>query len=172
MAPWLRNHCPNSFSIAALPFRILSMGPVRGELRSRCDRRRDRSSTDERLEKGLRLAQREQERWGRGRWAETVTDCGGCAGCAAGGRGCVGVSSYCQILRGEASQAGQAAPADALFNCCICCANCCCSRRCSLSFCVSANFTTMGEEQPCVDRLKERRGSGRGRGVKKKKREI
>lgn len=47
--------------------------------------------------------------------------------------------------------------ADALFNCCICCANCCCSRRCSLSFCVSANFTTMGEEQPCEDRLKERR---------------
>lgn len=62
------------------------------------------------LEKGLRLAQREQERRWRGRWAETVTDCGGCAGCAAGGRGYVGVSSYCQILRGEASQAGQAAP--------------------------------------------------------------
>lgn len=31
--------------------------------------------------------------------AETVTDCGGGVGCAAGCRGCVGVASYCQILR-------------------------------------------------------------------------
>lgn len=36
----------------------------------------------------------------------------------------------------------------ALLSCCICCASCCCRRRCSLSFCVSANFTTMGDEQP------------------------
>lgn len=39
----------------------------------------------------------------------------------------------------------------ALLSCCICCASCCCRRRCSLSFCVSANFTTMGDEQPCGD---------------------
>lgn len=42
--------------------------------------------------------------------AETVTDCGGRAGCAAGGRGYVGVSSYCQILWGEAGQPGETAP--------------------------------------------------------------
>lgn len=36
----------------------------------------------------------------------------------------------------------------ALLSCCICWASCCCRRRCSLSFCVSANFTTMGDEQP------------------------
>lgn len=36
--------------------------------------------------------------------AETVTDCG------ADGRGRVGVASYCQVLRGEAGQAGQTAP--------------------------------------------------------------
>lgn len=37
----------------------------------------------------------------------------------------------------------------ALLSCCICWASCCCRRRCSLSFCVSANFTTIGEEHPC-----------------------
>lgn len=36
--------------------------------------------------------------------AETLTDCG------ADGRGRVGVASYCQVLRGEAGQAGQTAP--------------------------------------------------------------
>lgn len=45
-----------------------------------------------------------------GMGAETVTDCGGRAGCAAGGRGCVGVSSYCQILWGEAGQPSETAP--------------------------------------------------------------
>lgn len=39
-------------------------------------------------------------------------------------------------------------PHVAVLSCCICWASCCCRRRCSLSFCVSANLTTMGEEQP------------------------
>lgn len=38
---------------------------------------------------------------------------------------------------------------DAALSCCICCWSCWAMRFCSLSFCVSANFTTMGEEQPC-----------------------
>lgn len=37
---------------------------------------------------------------------------------------------------------------EVLLSCWICCTNCCCRRRCSLSLCVSANFTTKGEEQP------------------------
>lgn len=37
---------------------------------------------------------------------------------------------------------------EALLSCWICCTSCCCRRRCSLSLCVSANFTTKGEEQP------------------------
>lgn len=37
---------------------------------------------------------------------------------------------------------------EALLSCCIWCTSCCCRRRCSLSLCVSANFTTRGEEQP------------------------
>lgn len=40
-------------------------------------------------------------------------------------------------------------PQVAVLSCCICCASCCWRRLCSLSFCVSANFTTIGEEQPC-----------------------
>lgn len=48
----------------------------------------------------------------------------------------------------------------ALLSCCICCASCCCRRRCSLSFCVSANFTTMGDEQPCGGEEERRRGGG------------
>jgi len=38
---------------------------------------------------------------------------------------------------------------EAALICCICCWSCWAIRFCSLSFCVSANFTTMGEEQPC-----------------------
>lgn len=37
---------------------------------------------------------------------------------------------------------------EVLLSCWICCTSCCCRRRCSLSLCVSANFTTKGEEQP------------------------
>lgn len=37
---------------------------------------------------------------------------------------------------------------EAAFSCCICCCSCWAMRFCSLSFCVSANFTTIGEEQP------------------------
>lgn len=37
---------------------------------------------------------------------------------------------------------------EAALSCCICCCSCWAMRFCSLSFCVSANFTTMGEEQP------------------------
>ena len=40
-------------------------------------------------------------------------------------------------------------PQVAVLSCCICCASCCWRRLCSLSFWVSANFTTIGEEQPC-----------------------
>lgn len=41
---------------------------------------------------------------------------------------------------------------EALLSCWICCTSCCCRRRCSLSLCVSANFTTKGEEQPWSSR--------------------
>lgn len=37
---------------------------------------------------------------------------------------------------------------DAALICCICCWSCWAILFCSLSFCVSANFTTMGDEQP------------------------
>lgn len=37
---------------------------------------------------------------------------------------------------------------DAALICCICCWSCWAILFCSLSFCVSANFTTIGDEQP------------------------
>lgn len=37
---------------------------------------------------------------------------------------------------------------EAALSCCSCSCSCCAKRFCSLSFWVSANFTTMGEEQP------------------------
>lgn len=39
---------------------------------------------------------------------------------------------------------------DAALICCICCWSCWAILFCSLSFCVSANFTTMGDEQPSM----------------------
>lgn len=45
---------------------------------------------------------------------------------------------------------------EALLSCWICCTSCCCRRRCSLSLCVSANFTTRGEEQPWSGRAQVR----------------
>lgn len=44
---------------------------------------------------------------------------------------------------------------EAALICCICCWSCWAIRFCSLSFCVSANFTTMGEEQPCKQQFKQ-----------------
>lgn len=44
---------------------------------------------------------------------------------------------------------------EAALICCICCWSCWAIRFCSLSFCVSANFTTMGEEQPCEQQFKQ-----------------
>lgn len=44
---------------------------------------------------------------------------------------------------------------EAALICCICCWSCWAIRFCSLSFCVSANFTTMGEEQPCKPQFKQ-----------------
>lgn len=37
---------------------------------------------------------------------------------------------------------------EAALSCCICCCSCWAMRFCSLSFWVSANFTTMGDEHP------------------------
>lgn len=61
----------------------------------------------------------------------------------------------CSLIKLTARYCGERVPSparfpqvEALLSCWICCTSCCCRRRCSLSLCVSANFTTRGEEQP------------------------